>query len=163
MGIIAKSCVLVRWPTQQSVPLNGGFNIYLDESFTSPINPSLIPAWPDEVASGKIGDGLGPDGSGADGFGSGGAGDGQGGDGLGMDGFGAAMLEYVTVLLADGLHKFDVVGVDAAGNPVSPTSGTQAEITLAGSPEPPGRPMADSYVQGTDTLTLSWALSGDDG
>ncbi len=163
MRIIAKSRALIRWPAQQTVPLDGGFNIYLDESFASPINPSPIPAWPDEVAGGKIGFGLGGFGDGAFGYGDGGFGFGEGPFGMGPFGFGAAWLEYVTGLLADGDHKFDVIGLDAAGNPVTPASGTQTEITLAGSPEPPARPTADSYVQGTDTLNLLWALSADDG
>lgn len=162
MGIVATSRALIRWPTQQSVPLDGSFDIYLDEQFASPINPLPIAAWPDELAGGKIGFGLGGFGQGAFGHGDGGFGFGEGPFGLGPFGYGAAWLEYITDLLADGLHKFDVIGLDAAGNPTSPAGGTQAEITLAGEPAPPGRPQADSYDQGTDTLTLSYALSADD-
>ncbi len=166
MGIIAQDArVRIRWPQNQAVPLGGHYDAFRGNNaggavdYGSRINKRPIRAWPNHAMC-KIGDGMGPDGSGADGFGWGGIGDGRGADGLGMDGFGAEMLEHLTDELPDGTYNFAVVGYDTAGN--ASTGNLDDEAVLAGTPEPPGVPAADSYVKVTDTLRLTWTLSGDD-
>ena len=162
--IVASAQIEISWPTQQSVPLLGYFQIYKDAQdsavdYDSPVNPSPIPAWPD--GAGKLGDGLGEDGEGADGYGHGGMGDGIGADGMGMDGFGAAMLSFVTPPLDDGDWEIAVVGYDGAGNAITPATIEQA-VSLAGTPDPPGIPEASAYDDGPDSLTIDWELSDDD-
>ena len=166
MAIIAQNArSRIRWPQNQSVPRGGRYDAFMGDAaggaidYGSRINRRSIPAWPNHAPE-KIGDGMGPDGSGLDGFGSGGVGDGRGADGLGMDGFGAKLLEHLTDEMPDGTYNFAVVGYDPAGN--ASTGNLDDEAVLAGTPEPPGGPTADSYVQGTDTVTFSWPLSDDD-
>jgi len=158
--IKGKSDVTLRWPEQQS--LLGEYRMYGgvgSVSYAARLNPSRIPAW--RLASGKIGFGLGRFGYGAFGYGDGGVGFGFGGFGLGAFGFGTPMIEHVLSDLIDGTWHFAVVGVDPAGNEVTPAVVT-ASVALSAAPEPPGIPTADGYDEGTDTLTVSWALSPDD-
>lgn len=162
--IIADAQVEVNWPQQQGVPLGGWYDVFGDGktgsvNYSSPLNADKIEAWPDDEA--KIGAGLGRAGMGVAGYGDGGMGAGLGGAGLGMAGFGAEVMTYTTPELADGTHKLAVVGFDPAGNAVTPAD-LEEEIAVAGVPEPPGVPEATAYDNGSDTLTLGWALSADD-
>ncbi len=164
MSIVADAQVEVRWPQQQAVPLGGWYDIFGDAKsgavdYGTPLNPGRIPAWPDDNA--KIGAGLGRAGMGVAGYGDGGMGAGLGGAGLGMAGFGAEVISYITGALADGTHTLAVVGFDPAGNKVTPAD-LETEIAVAGVPAPPGVPTATNYDNGSDTLTLNWALSPDD-
>lgn len=164
MGIIAQAQVAAGWPEQQEIPADGTVAIYhglgagaID--YNTPVNASPIPAWLDR--EGKFGAGLGPAGEGNAGFGSGGPGAGLGAAGLGEAGFGADLQQFITPEYPDGPHRFAAVGLDAAGNEVTPAE-ILASVTLAGVPDPPGAPTASAYDNGTDTLTLNWSLSKDD-
>ncbi len=161
MGIVAEAQVDIRWPQSEKVGLRGWYNVYLDGNYASAINPSPIPAWPDGEA--WRGFGMGAFGAGQFGFGDVGMRFGCYRFGMGRFGFGAMMMSFKAPKIADGAHTFNVVGFDEAGNAASPSGGYPASVTVAGTPKPPGTPTAESYVQGTDTLTLAWPLSGDDG
>lgn len=165
MSIVADSKAVLTFSQQQQVLLGGKFNVYRDNrdgnvDYVTALPTCPIEAWPD--GEGKIGDGLGPDGQGADGFGHGGVGDGLGADCLGMDGFGASLINFITPLLDDGTWEVAVVGIDAAGNKVTPAT-IEQQVALAGTPDPPSDLETDSYNAGTDTLTLTYDLSDDDG
>jgi len=165
MGIVANSRAEVRWLQRQTVPLGGWYNLYSDGGagggidYGTPVNARPIPAWPD--GEGKRGWGLGRWGCGAWGHGEGGVGWGYGPWGLGPWGFGIGMMSHVTGLLADGTYTLAAVPFDPAGNADTPASQT-AEVSLAGTPRPPGVPTAAAYDGETGILTLSWALSPDD-
>ena len=164
MGIVADAQVELNWAQQQDVPVDGAFNVYSAPAgqalgYSNRLNASAIPAWPD--GEGKIGWGLG--GWGADPWGLGPAGLGFGGGGWGGDcwGIGAEPMSFDTVQLDDGAYQFAVVGLDAPGNQVTPAD-MIVTATVAGTPAPPGVPEPTDYDDGTDTLSLAWALSADD-
>jgi len=165
MAIIAQASALVRWPTQQQVPLGGYYHAFRNDGaggavdYDNRINPRPVLAW--EGGGGKMGDGLGPDGMFADGFGYGGIGDGMFADGLGPDGFGAGMHNLATPLLDDATYDLAVIAYDAAGN-ADAAPRIEKTVALAGTPGPPGTPVADSYDAGSDTLVLSFAPSKHD-
>lgn len=160
MGIVAQGQVEIKWPQSSAVPLRGWYNVYADGDYSAAINNAPIPAWPD--GEGWRGFGSGLFGAGRFGFGDRGLLFGQGRFGMGRFGFGALMLSFVTPSLADGTRTFNIVGFDEAGNPSAPSGGKEVSATISGEPDPPGVPTADSYVLGTDTLTISFALSDDD-
>ena len=157
---------MIQWPTQQQVPVDGHFNVYKDDgaggavAYAAALNPSPIAAWPE--GAGKVGAGRGPAGYGPAGFGYGGVGAGIGPAGLGPAGFGAEMMSFTTAPLLDGPWTFAVVPFDAAGNPAAPSAGTTAQVTLAGTPDAPGRPTIDSYDAPAGTMQISFDLSDDD-
>lgn len=160
MGIIAQAQVEIRWPQCQSVPLKGHYDVFADGNFNTPLNPAPLAAWPD--GEGWRGFGMGMFGAGLFGLGEVALLFGKYRFGMGRFGLGAEMMKFDTPELADGLHTLTVVGFDAAGNPSAPSAGTDVAVTVAGTPAPPGAATADSYDSGTDTLTLSFAISGDD-
>ena len=162
MGIRSRTArVLIRWPTQQQVPRDGSFNVYRSPrgstaiDYGRPINRLPIPAWPADLAGGKVGSFLGPFGAGAFGLGHGGFGFGNGPSGLGGFGFGAAWLEYLTGPLEDGLYAFAVVPRDGAGNEDA-SGALERTVDLAGDPYPPSAGRATEYEPQTATLTVTW-------
>ncbi len=167
MGIIATSKARIRIPQQQQLAIGSTVDVYKNDgaggavSFSAPISPAPVEAWPN-AGEGKIGCGLGPDGSGPDGLGTGGLGDGNGPCGYGPDGFGANFLAYETPELADATWKFAAVPIDSAGNPASPSTGTEIELTLAGTPKKPASVKAASWDDPSETVTLTLGLSPDD-
>ena len=165
MGIEAQSRAAVRWPQQQTVDLEGHYDVYGDArdgvvSFAMKLNSAPVHAWADPA--GKIGAGLGPAGEGAAGYGHGGIGAGMGAAGYGMAGFGAAWMTFATGFLPDGAWSFAIVPISGEGNPASPTSGKTCRVTLAGAPKPPASVAVASWNNGTKTVTLTLGLSPDD-
>lgn len=156
MSIIAQAKVKVSWPQAQQVPVGGSFNVYETSDYNTPLNPSAIEAWPDGV--GKIGYGRGLYGRGPYGRGQGGIGYGRGPYGRGLYGRCAYLLHFVTAPLTDGSHTLAVVGVDVAGNKITPATAT-ATVAVAGIPGQPGTPTAE--IDGSD-IVISWTASEHD-
>jgi len=169
MSITATSArARITWPKQHDIDPGGAFNVYgdggdgsIDYSAGSALNPSPIPAWP--TIAGKIGFLLG-------GFLDGPFLEGDGGFGFLEGGFleggfleGSASQEvgdsigFLTALLADGLQKFGLKAVDAAGNE---STAVETSLTVQGVPEPPSNITAASLVG--DALTITWTKSTDD-
>jgi hypothetical protein len=73
-------------------------------------------------------------------------------------GFGADNLEWVSEPLPPGVYPVKVTVVDAAGNESTAATDT---VTLTTYPRPATDLAIDSYVKGTDTLTLTWTASPD--
>jgi len=163
--IVAAARAELSWQQAQDVPVGGHYDVYRDDrdgavSFAARVNVRPVDAWPD--GEGKRGWGLGRWGAGAWGRGERGLGWGGGHWGDGPWGLGGRRLSWRSGLLDDGVWTFAVVPVDAAGNPASPSSGTEAAVGLAGTPRPPTDVEATAYDAGTDTVTLGWSLSPDD-
>ena len=79
-----------------------------------------------------------------------------------MAGFGGALLSFVTSLLADGTWTLAVAAFDSAANPASAGGGTEAAVTLAGTPEAPDSLAAASWDDGESAVTMTLGLSADD-
>jgi len=163
MAIVAKAAVRLQWPQEQQVPLGGAYRAYRDNrdgqiDYDAAVNAKPLPAWPE--GEGKMGFGLGAFGACPFGF-EGGLGFGLGAFGSGPFGFESGPMQYVTAPLDDGTWKFAVVGFDAAGNGLVPSSVT-ASATIAGVPLPPGVPQIVQYDAQSDCLTVQWTLSPDD-
>ncbi len=165
MRIVAQDGrIYLRWPRCQEVPPDGRFNIYGDDQtgdviYETPLNYKPIPAWPDD--SGKAGYGVGGYGEGPYGIGVAGVGYGMCPYGMGGYGIGAQVLEHTTKPLADGTYKVAVVGLDGAGNNITPAD-VEVEVVVAGTPRPATDLAALAYDKGTDVLTLTWTRSPDD-
>ena len=158
--------VRLTWPKQHVIDPGGSFNAYGDDGdgsidYNSRLNAAAIPAWP--TIAGKFGFLLG-------GFLGGGFLEGDGGFGFLSGGFleGAFLLGdadqevgpatgFLTDKLADGLQKFGLKALDAAGNE---STAVEASVTVQGVPEPVTGITAVSLVG--DTLTLNWTKSIDD-
>lgn len=165
--INARTEVLLRWPHDQAVAADAVYHVHANDGaggameYDTAINPQPIPAWADGAehrASWYRGDWYNdPWYAGVDPTSWYRApwyrGDWYRGA--------AGMVHYTTDALADGDWEFAVVAEDPAGNKTTPAAVT-AEITLAGTPQPPTNLQAAAYDDGTDTLTLTWTLSTDD-
>lgn len=164
MGIVANNAkATIRWATNVTIGPEGFFRIFAADNpggavnFAKPIIARPSAAWPKGCYPGGLG--AGPLGAGGLGHGYRGFGLGNGPLGRGPLGRGCKMLKQTGPKMKDGLRKFCVVGYDAAGNADPAGDRTEGEITLAGTPEPPGIPTA-TWTAGT--LTMEWNLSTDD-
>ena len=168
MAILAESQIDVNWPQQQEMLPRDYYHVCIDArdgsvDYANPISPSPIPAWPD--LAGKVGLGDGPLGEGPLGLGDGpGVGLGNGPLGYGYLGLGTGLLTFRTEPLQDGRWTLAVVSFDEAGNPASPSAANAAEeaLLIKGTPDPAGIPEADSWDNGTQTVTITFDLSRHD-
>jgi len=145
MGIVASARVRLAWPLAAAVPAGGYYHAYGDGGdgsidYATPINAMPIPARPDLANLA--------------GYGWGGGNWGRGGWG-----HGGALLRFDTDLLADARHKLAVVPHDQADNPADPPH-VEAEIAVAGTPQPPRRLAASTYAGGV--LAMTFTRSDDD-
>ncbi len=113
--------------------------------------------FPDGRCPGGLG--SGPLGTGSLGHGYWGVGLGAGMCGRGPLGRGTRTLKATGPAMADGDYDIAVVGYDELGNADTVGDRVEAEITLAGVPQPPGEPVA-SWVASAATMTFE--LSPDD-
>lgn len=164
MSIVARSRAVLTWPASAALGPGGYYRLYTDDrdgavDYDTPVS-RRIPAGPVGADGGGWGAGrwgAGPWGTGD----AGGMGYGGGGWGYGGWGYGAPAVTARTPLLADGDWRVGLRAFDRHGNPSA--AGAEVDVTLAGEPAPAGDLRATAYDDGTDTLTLTWTLSADDG
>ena len=166
MGIRAQTArVRLRWPTQQQVPIGGGYYVYASAAdgdtvnYDTPLNAAMIPAWQGDHVGHKAGFGMAATGSGFgdDSFGADADPAGFGQAAFGLDDFGRGdhWHEFTTSPLTDGTYKFAVCPVDAAGN-INTSDALEISVTVAGTPYPPSAAEITAYDDATDTLTVEW-------
>jgi len=155
MGITATQSVRLTWPQSQAVPGLGWYQVYRDGAAT-PENDSPIAAWPD--GHGKIGYGRGGYGRGRYGISSGGLGYGLGDYGRGGYGVGGRNLSMTADLVPDGVHIWQVLAYDGAGN--ESAGNPTASLAVAGIPQSPRDVEAAAYAD--DVLSVTFTLSEDD-
>jgi len=157
MGIVAKQSVRLTWPQSQDVPGDGHYQLYRDGA-AAPDNDSPIPAWPD--GQGKAGWGRGRWGLGSWGRSASGLGWGLGGWGLGGWGVGGRNLSMIADLVPDGVHEWEIVASDAAGN--DSAGNPTASLAVAGEPQPPRGVEASAFDDENNVLSVTFTLSEDD-
>ena len=155
MGITATQSVRLTWPQSQAIPGAGYYQIYRDGAAVAE-NDSPIAAWPD--GHGKIGYGRGGYGRGRYGISSGGLGYGLGDYGRGGYGVGGRNLSMTADLVPDGVHIWQVLAYDGAGN--ESAGNPTASLAVAGIPQSPRDVEAAAYAD--DVLSVTFTLSEDD-
>ncbi len=168
MAIIAEDArIEVQMPAQPDLPERGDggtIKLFANDGaggavdYETPIAGDLA-AWPSTARG--TGAGLGAAGEFAAGLGAVGVGAGEFFAGFGFAGFGIAALVVISKRMADGTYNVAAVAYDAAGNASGAPHETDG-VVIAGTPKPPGKPTAEAYESGSDTLRLGWLLSGDD-
>ncbi|HUU09151.1 MAG TPA: hypothetical protein VM431_01275 [Phycisphaerae bacterium] len=162
--ILARDGLLVMdWPAGVNVGPEGyylaygsedGFGAALD--FTERLVARKTPAWPSGHPGGY---GHGLYGHGGYGHGYYGAGYGVGMWGTGPWGRGTAARQAASGPKLDGRWQVQAVGYDEADNASPLADRVQAQVQLAGTPEPCGVPTA---AWSAGTLTLTFTVSTDD-
>ena len=164
MALLADNAKLVMdFPSNETMGPSGywlafgssdGFGGDLD--FSDRLIARKIPPWPVGFPGGY---GHGPYGHGGYGHGYFGAGWGRGMWGTGPWGRGAFALEAVSGEKLDGRWQVQAVAYDETDNPSTLADRIQAQIQLAGTPEPAGIPTG-AWAAGE--LTLTFVVSEDD-
>ena len=151
--IVAQSIARLKLLVPQTVDIDALMDVYADDV---KLNDVALLAWP--TGEGKLGLGLGGLGAGPLGLGDAiGSGLGDFPLGMGPLGLGQDYVEYLTPELDDGVHVFEVVVADMAGNVDEPV--TTATLDMTGKPAAP----ADLQASGeAGVVTLTWTKSIDD-
>jgi len=164
--IIAQAKATLSWPPAGGLAPDGFYKIAHNGGTygaavdtDSPLPQRIRPRPPDGRYT--AGYGYGPYGLGGYGHGSAGVGYGNGPYGAGPYGRGTVTLQATTPPLDDGEYSFSVLAYDAAEN-VAVAGLAEADLALAGTPDPPADAEASAYDDGADTLTVEFTLSPDD-
>ncbi len=156
--ILARDALLqMNFPTNENVGPDGYYVAYGSEdgfggdlTYATRLIARKIPAWPLGFPGGL---GHGPLGHGGLGHAYYGAGWGVGMWGQGPWGRGAFVLEAASGPKLDGRWQVQIVAHDEHDNPSTLADRVQAQIQLAGTPEPCGVPTGE-WAAGTLTLTF---------